>query len=118
MELAQVMKQRSFVVVGDTLNEEKYAAKIKRAMLDQGYQVQCVGKELSSLNDVAGEIDIVDLCIRADQGLKLLQNCEKPFKSVVIQPGASSKELIQYLQEHQIPYINGCLLLGLKLYRE
>lgn len=117
MELAKVMEQKSFVIVGDTLNEEKYAAKIKRAMLEQGYQVQCVGKELSSFNDVTGEIDIVDLCIRADRGLELLRNCEKPFKSVVIQPGASSKELIQYLQERQIPYIDGCLLLGLKLYR-
>lgn len=118
MELAQVMEQRSFAVVGDTLNEEKYAAKIKRAMLEHGYQVQCVGKELPSLNDVTGEIDIVDLCIRADRGLELLRNCEKTFKGVVIQPGASSEELVQYLQEHQIPYINGCLLLGLKLYRE
>ena len=41
MDLAQVMEQKSFVVVGDTLNEEKYAAKIKRAMLEHGYQVQC-----------------------------------------------------------------------------
>lgn len=117
MDLAQVMEQKSFVVVGDTLNEEKYAAKIKRAMLEHGYQVQCVGKELPSLNDVSGEIDVVDLCIRADRGLELLQNCGKPLKSVVIQPGASSEELVQYLQDHQIPYIDGCLLLGLKLYR-
>ncbi|MCD8196772.1 MAG: CoA-binding protein [Lachnospiraceae bacterium] len=117
MELTQVMEQKFFVIVGDTLNEEKYAAKIKKAMLEHGYQVQCVGKELPSLNNVIGEIDIVDLCIRADRGLELLRNCEKPFKSVVIQPGASSEELIQYLRDHQIPYIDGCLLLGLKLYR-
>ncbi|MCD8073425.1 MAG: CoA-binding protein [Lachnospiraceae bacterium] len=117
MELTQVMEQKSFVIVGDTLNEEKYAAKIKKAMLEHGYQVQCAGKELPSLNNVIDEIDIVDLCIRTDQGLELLRNCEKPFKSVVIQPGASSEELIQYLRDHQIPYIDGCLLLGLKLYR-
>lgn len=117
MKLAQVMEQKSFIIVGDTLNEEKYAAKIKRAMLEQGYQVQCVGKELPLPNNVIGEIDVVDLCIRADWGLELLQNCEKHFKSIVIQPGASSEELIQYLQDHQIPYIDGCLLLGLKLYR-
>lgn len=86
-------------------------------MLEQGCQVQCVGKQLPSLNEVSGEIGVVDLCIRADRGLELLQNCEKPFKSVVIQPGASSKEPVQYLQNHQIPYIDGCLLLGLKLYR-
>lgn len=117
MELAQVMEQQSFVVAGDTLNEEKYAAKIKRAMPEHGYQAQCVGKELPPLNDVSGEIDIVDLRTRADRGLELLQNCGKPFKSVVIQPGAASEELAQYLQAHQIPYIDGCLLLGLKRYR-
>lgn len=82
MELERVMEQRSFVVVGDTLNEEKYAAKIKRAMLEHGYQVQCVGKELPSLNDVTGEIDIVDLCIRADRGLELLRSCEKLLRAL------------------------------------
>lgn len=117
MELAQVMEQKSFVIVGDTLNEEKYAGKIKRAMLEHGYQVQCVGKELPSIDDVSGEIDIIDLCIRADRGLTLLQACSKPFKSVVIQPGASSEALVQYLQAHSIPYIDGCLLMGLKQYR-
>lgn len=117
MELPQVMEQKSFVIVGDTLNEEKYASKIKRAMMEHGYQVQCVGKELRSINDVSGEIDIIDLCIRADKGLALLQECQKVFKSVVIQPGASSEALVQYLNEHNIPYIDGCLLVGLKLYQ-
>lgn len=118
MDLAQVMEQRSFVIVGDTLNEEKYAAKIKRAMMEHGYQVQCVGKELQSINDVSGDIDVIDLCIRADKGLALLQACKKAFKSVVIQPGASSEELTRYLQERGIPYIDGCLLMGLKLYKQ
>ena len=118
MDLAQVMEQRSFVIVGDTLNEEKYAAKIKRAMMEHGYQVQCVGKELQSINDVSGDIDVIDLCIRADRGLALLQGCKKGFKSVVIQPGASSEELTRYLQEQDIPYIDGCLLVGLKLHKQ
>ncbi len=117
MELQQVMEQRSFVIIGDTLNEEKYAYKIKHAMLEKGYKVQCVGKELSSINDTAGEIDIIDLCVRADKGLALLKECSKGFKCVVIQPGASNEELVQYLREKQIPYIDGCLLVGLSLYR-
>ncbi len=117
MELKQVFDERSFVVVGDTLNEEKFAYKIKHAMLDKGYKVQCVGKELTSINDVMSEIDIIDLCIRSDKGLALMQECRKPCKGVVIQPGAGSEELEQYLREKNIPYSNGCLLKGLSLYR-
>ena len=30
MDLKEVMDQKNFVIVGDTLNEEKYASKIKR----------------------------------------------------------------------------------------
>ncbi len=117
MELHQVMEQESFVIVGDTLNTEKYAYRIKQAMTDQGYRVQCVGTELASINDVTGDIDIIDLCIRPDKGLALLRDCKKKYRSVVIQPGASSEAIVSYLNENDIPYIDGCLLLGLNLYK-
>lgn len=113
MELKEVMQQQSFVIVGDTLNETKFACKIKHAMAGRGYDVQCVGKELSSINETEGQIDIIDLCIRPDKGLELLRNCEKPFKSVVLQPGAGSEEIREFLAEKQIPFIDGCLLVGL-----
>lgn len=117
MELKEVMKQKSFVIVGDTLNENKFAYKIKEAMKDNGYDVQCVGKELDAINDVSGDIDVIDLCIRADKGLELIKASDKPFKSIVIQPGASSPELVEYLEKNEIPYIDGCLLVGLEMFR-
>ena len=116
MDLKEVMHQRAFVVVGDTLNAEKYAAKIKSGLQDKGYTVYAVGKELASLNDVPGEIDVIDLCIHPAKGLKLIQECTKPFKTIVIQPGAESEELIAYLKEKRLPYLNGCLLVGMSLY--
>lgn len=116
MELKEVMQQQSFVIVGDTLNETKFACKIKRAMANRGYGVQCVGKELNSINETEGAIDIIDLCIRPDRGLELLQECEKPVKGVVLQPGAGSDEIRAYLSKHQIPYIDDCLLVGLAAY--
>ena len=82
-------------------------------MANNGYDVQCVGKELASINDAEGEVDIVDLCIHPVKGLELLKACEKPFKSVVLQPGAGSDEIRAYLTEQQIPFIDGCLLVGL-----
>ncbi|MBP8855034.1 MAG: CoA-binding protein [Oscillospiraceae bacterium] len=117
MDLQEVMRQHSFAVLGDTLQEEKYAYKIKHAMLEKGYTVYAVGKELASLNDIEGDIDIIDLCIHPAKGLPLLQECKKPFKCIVIQPGASDENLIAYLQQQKIPYIDGCLLVGLTLHR-
>lgn len=116
MDLAQIMNQRSFAVVGDTLNEEKYAFKIKNGLLEHGYDVYPIGKELSSLNDVSDEVDIIDLCINPPQGLSLIKELKKPFKCIVIQPGAESKELKDYLDKNQLPYIESCLLVGLSLY--
>ena len=117
MELKEIMEQKVFAVVGNTLDEEKYAYKIKKAMFEHGYTVYAVGKELASINDVPEEIDVIDLCIHPVKGLKLMQECRKSFKCIVIQPGAESPELIQYLDEHKLPYIQGCLLVGLSRFR-
>ena len=118
MDLKEVMQQKTFAVVGDTLNEEKYAHKIKKKMIKHGYEVFPVGKELSSLNDIPEGVDIIDLCIHPAKGLKLMQECQTPFKAVVIQPGAESDDLVEYLKENNIEYLEGCLLLGLKQFVE
>lgn len=116
MDMKDIMAQKNFVVVGDTLNERKYANMIKVGLLDKGYNVWSVGKELTSINDVDGEIDILDLCINPHKGLELLKENKKKCKCVVIQPGAESDEIFAYLEENKIPYIEGCLLVGLSVY--
>lgn len=117
MEMKDIMQQQVFAVVGDTLNPEKYACTIKNRMQDAGYTVYAVGKELPSLNDVPDEIDVIDLCIHPVKGLKLMQECKKSFRCIVIQPGADSPELLAYLDENHLPYLHGCLLKGLDAYR-
>ena len=116
MDLKEIMQQKTFAVAGDTMNEEKYAYKIKQGLLEKGYTVHAVGKELTGFNDIPGDIDIIDLCIHPIKGLALIKDCKKPFKCIVIQPGAESEELLAYLNEKQLPYIQGCLLVGLSLY--
>lgn len=116
MTLKEIMDCRRFAVLGDTLNSEKYAFQIKEKLLSAGYEVWAVGKELPSLNDIPGDIDIIDLCIHPAKGLKLLQENRKPFQCIVIQPGAESPELLAYLEENNLPYLQGCLLVGLATY--
>lgn len=116
MELDQIMKFNNFVVVGNTINEEKYAYKIKHGLLEHGYSVRCVGKELASLNDVDFDIDIIDLCINPKIGLELLTENTKSIKGVVIQPGAESDDIAKFLHEKNIPFLESCVLVGLSLY--
>ncbi|MDI9491846.1 MAG: hypothetical protein QM215_02840 [Bacillota bacterium] len=56
------------------------------------------------------------VCLRVVHRQRFL--CTKPFKSIVIQPGAESEELMAYLDEMGYPYIQGCLLVGLSLFVE
>ena len=118
MNLKEIMQLNNFVVVGDTINPEKYAYKIKHELINNNYKVESVGKELNSINEVTFDIDVLDLCIHPIKGIKLLQENNKKIKTVVIQPGAESEEIFNYLKENNIDYIEGCLLVGLRLYKK
>lgn len=118
MNIKEVMSYKTFVVCGNTIQEDKYAFKIKNALLEAGYNVFSVGKELSSINDVNEEIDIIDLCINSTLGLKLLKENKKAFKMIIIQPGAESEELISYLKENDLPFMEACILVGLSLIKK
>lgn len=116
MNLKDLMQEKVFAVVGDTLKEEKYAYIIKHALLDKNYTVYSVGRELKSLNDIPEDIGVIDLCTSAKRGLALMQECTKSFKGIIIQPGAESPELIDFLKEKNYPFIEACVLVGLKTY--
>ena len=116
MEMQEIMNQKRFAVLGDTLTDGKYAYQIKHQLQDAGYTVYPVGKELASLNEIKEDIDIIDLCIHPVKGLKLLQENKKPFQCIVIQPGADSPELLAWLDNNHLPYVHGCLLVGLSVY--
>ena len=115
MNLDKVMEYDNFVVLGNTLDPEKYACKIKERLLSCGYNAVGVYKELESLNDVDFDIDVLDLCINHHLGIKFLRENKKSIKVVVIQPNAGSKEITDFLDENKIPYLDGCLLVGCSL---
>ena len=116
MQLEEIMNQNNFVIVGDTLNPEKYAYKIKEELIQKGYTVACVDKQYKSINDVPFDIDVLDICMNPAKACKLIEETTKKIKAAIIQPGAESEELKNLLSNKQIPYIEGCALVGLRLY--
>ena len=117
MDIKEIMEQKSFAVLGDTVSEGKPAFMIKERMRDKGYKIFPVGKELLSINEIEEDIDIIDVCMNPKKALELLKENRKAFKCVLLQPGTEGEELICYLDEKNIPYLKGCLLKGLKEYK-
>lgn len=118
MELKDLMQKNNFVVLGNTIDNEKYATKIKNRLLENGYNAVGVSKELLSINETPYDIDVLVLCIHPSKTIQYLEECNKNIPAIVIQPGAESEEVYEYLQNKKIPYINGCVLVGLSLYKK
>lgn len=118
MNLKEIMENETFVVLGNTIDKEKYAYKIKEKLLEYNYNVYCVSKELKSLNDVEKEDFILDLCINPFKGLEYLKENKKKIKAVLIQPGAESEKIEEYLNNKNIPFLEGCALVGISLYKK
>lgn len=117
MDLKEMMGYKNFVVVGNTIADGKYAKKIKDNLIYHSYNVESVHKELKSIDDVSFDIDIIDLCINPTLGLEYLKNTTKKYKGVLIQPGAESDEIREYLSSNNIPYLEGCALIGMRMYK-
>ena len=81
-----------------------------------GKNVACADKEMESLNDAPFEIDVIDLCVNKYKGITMLKEAKVPFKTVLIQPGAESEEIIEYLTSNNIDFLEGCALVGASLY--
>ena len=112
MTYRELLEKKTFAVAGDTLNPDKYAYRIKKALIDRGYTVYAVGKEAKSLDDIPS-FDVLDLCINPVKGLELIQSAHNAIPYVLIQPGAGSDEIRSYLTSHSIPFDDGCVLKAL-----
>lgn len=116
------MKLKNWVVIGDVDNPLKYANQIRNELKEKGYKVYSVhpqgtGFTYKSLKDIKGEIDVVDLCINPVDGLDYIKEIiEMGIKYVLIQPGAGSEKIIAFLNQNQVVVLEGCALVGIRLY--
>lgn len=120
MGAATFMKYKNWVVVGDVVNEGKYACKIKRRLEEAGYRVSGVKPGLSqegvypSLKEVPYDIEVLDLCINPKVGIEIVKEAKDlAINKILIQPGAESQEIIQYCKNNGIEAIEGCVLVEL-----
>lgn len=117
MELKEIMNYKNFAVIGNTIDSEKYAYKIKENLKYYGYNVYGVHKEYSVIDAIEEEVEVIDLCINPVLGLKYLKETKKDYKVVLIQPGAESEEIKDYLNSINKPFLEGCALVGIRRFK-
>lgn len=109
MNIKDALGKKTYVILGDTVNEEKYAYKIKEELIKHGYDTFAVGKEHSSINEFEKDIDVLVFCINPAKGIMLLKECTRKISCAVIQPGAGSAEIEEELSSRSIPFVNDCI---------
>lgn len=119
MILKAMMEMKNWVVIGDVVNESKYAHKIMKALENENYTIAGVsikiGKNVyKSLKEVPFEIQVIDLCVNPKFGINYIKEAkELGIKYVLIQPGAESNEIINYCMENDIYAVENCALIQL-----
>ena len=124
MKAQELLSFKNWVVVGDVLNESKYACRILNSLKEAGFNTVGVnprdksGSVCKSLKEVPYNIDIVDLCINPFAGLDIIKEAqEMGLNKVLIQPGAESEDILDYCKNNNIIAIEGCALVELSYYK-
>lgn len=119
MILKDMMKMKNWVVIGDVVNESKYANKIMKALENENYTIAGIsikdGENVyKSLKEVPFKIQVIDLCVNPKFGINYIKEAKEiGIKYVLIQPGAESDEIISYCKENDIYAIENCALVQL-----
>ncbi|MFU0824509.1 CoA-binding protein [Clostridium sp.] len=124
MEPQELLNYKNWVVIGNVLDQSKYAYKIVKSLEHGGFNVKGVypkdttGSAFKSLKEVPYKIDVIDLCINPALGIDFMKEAkELGIDKVLIQPGAESKEILDYCKENGITAIESCALVLLSVYR-
>lgn len=119
-ENREMLEYKNWAVVGDVLNESKFAYTIKNRLIETGYKVFQVNpreknKEVfTTLKEIKEKIDIINLCINPYVGIQIIEEAhELGIDKVFIQPGAASEEIISFCEEKDIECTQSCVLVEL-----
>ncbi|WP_330375503.1 CoA-binding protein [Inediibacterium massiliense] len=115
-----MLKYKNWAVVGDVLNQRKFAYKIKNRLIDAGYIVSLVNpresehKVFHSLQEIKEKVDVIDLCINPKLGIDIVKKAHNlGIDHIFIQPGAESEEILLFCKEHDMKVIQSCVLVEL-----
>ena len=114
-------KENTFAVVGASANKDKYGYKVFKKLLNSNYEVYPVNpnadtilnrKVYNNLEEIPQNPDVVSIVTPPKITIKIVKQCKKlGINKVWMQPGAESKEAIEFCNENKIDLIhNQCIM--------
>jgi len=119
-----MLKLKTWAVVGATANKEKFGHKIFKVMLKSGLEVYPVNtgideilgqKCYATLKDLPVKPDAVDIVVPPRVGEQILRECaELGIQNVWLQPGADTEPVIDLAKELGLTVVDhACIMVEL-----
>ncbi|MCP4651871.1 MAG: CoA-binding protein [Candidatus Omnitrophica bacterium] len=116
------LNQKSFAVAGSFRNETKVAYRIFKILREKGYEVFPVNPGVNevegvkcypSISDIHSKVDAMNIVTSPKVTESIVKDCKKlDINRVWLQPGAESKEIIEFCKDNSIDVIYGlCVML-------
>lgn len=119
-----MLKLKTWAVVGATDNKEKFGYKIFKTMLEAGLEVypinpginEVLGKKCyPTLKELPVKPDAVDVVVPPKVGEQIMHECaELGIHNIWLQPGADTKQIIQVAEELGHTVVAACIMVELR----
>jgi len=120
--ISDFLNQKMFAVAGSFRNESKYAYKILRNLENRGYEVFPVNPGVDSVfgrhcykcvSEIPVLVDVVNLVTPPSATEMIVKEClQKGVNRVWLQPGAESRNAIDFCRNNNMKVIYGvCVML-------
>lgn len=119
-----MLKLKTWAVVGATNNKEKFGYKIFKVMLEAGIEVypintgisEILGKKCyATLKDLPIKPDAVDIVVPPKVGEQIMHECaELGIQNVWLQPGANAPQVIQVAKGLGLTVVDACIMVELR----
>ena len=119
-----MLKLKTWAVVGATNNKEKFGYKIFKVMLEAGIEVYPINTGISeilgkkcypTLKDLPTKPDAVDIVVPPKVGEQIMHECaELGIQNVWLQPGADAPQVIQVAKELGLTVVDACIMVELR----
>ncbi|MBZ4645102.1 MAG: uncharacterized protein PWR27_2434 [Petroclostridium sp.] len=123
MREEELLKMKTWAVVGATENQEKYGYKIYQKLKSRGYKVYPVNpnyseiegdKCYSNLSELPEVPDVIDMVVAPKHGIKVVEEAARlGIKNIWLQPGTVNDELLKLAEEKGINTVQACVLVAL-----
>jgi hypothetical protein len=122
MKEEELLKMKTWAVVGATPNEEKYGYKIYKKLKNKGYHVYPVNpnypeiegdKCYPNLSELPEVPDVINMVVAPKYGIKTVEEAAKlGVQNIWLQPGTVSDELLELAEEKGINTVQACVLVA------